>query len=342
MPCRCKGDARGDSSSAEQQALWAPAFSRAGLSADVLPRALRPMAPDEALQTLRPTGERSARHAWAALGMTFLGAPVESVTASPLGTLANVRSELQLTEQAIVLSQVFGASLGVMTQFLLSLLGAIDRHDVPCGAPHGDSTFNARSRTTQLRSSVVVYRPLDQVAPLLDPRRWDECSELFTRTCQVAEPPGCDFECVEPTAQPTPDRRGFLYERATVGPQEIENLLSVRYEVTSDQTRPEAVKVDYSLYRAVSHRLGGFESPGLFRANSGDLRAGRIDHDNPFEPSNRDCTLIEVTKDVQYARMSAWSGSPFVDYGELANYLAPAFLTLWIANLQLIVPCCPD
>ena len=342
MPCRCEGNARGATSSAEQAALWALAFSRAGLSASRLPSEFRPMTPDQALQTLRPSDERGARHAWALLAMAPIGAPGAPAATAAVETLSGIRSAPELTALVVELSQLFGASVAAMALFVESLRGAMDRDDVPCGVPHGESTFNARSRTTQLRSSVVVYRPLDQVAPLLDPRRWDECSELFTRTCQVAEPPGCDFECVEPTAAPTPDWRGFLYERATVGPQEIENLLSVRYEVTSDQTRPEAVKVDYSLYRAVSHRLGGFESPGLFRANSGDLRAGRIDHDNPFEPSNRDCTLIEVTKDVQYARISGWSGTHLVDYGELANYLAPAFLTLWIANLQLIVPCCPD
>jgi hypothetical protein len=228
------------------------------------------------------------------------------------------------------------------SQFLHALRRVwLDGESSPCGAPSALGAYNASDGDTSLRSRVIVYKPLPQVAPLLDPRRWDQCSALFKRTCRVADVPGCDPRCVDPTTDTRvgPHWEGINYERAAVGPQEAENLLSVVFDAPT-RTNPR-VHLDFNLYRSISHRLGAWESPGLFRRDSGELTAVPIRHDIPHGEANADCTEILVTKTIRYGRTSTWSGSSIIDYGELCNYVAPAFLTLWVANIQLIVPCCP-
>ncbi|HSQ00169.1 MAG TPA: hypothetical protein VL049_23345 [Candidatus Dormibacteraeota bacterium] len=343
MACHCHAQPKTESTALAEEAMWALALSATRRSTGALPSEFRGMSPEDALTTLRPTGPYGASKGWAVFGMMFMARGLHSRAPSQLLALEPLvitPDQLPLLFTAMFAS-IFDVSTLAAGQFLTALGSVWDAGASPCGWPSSVGTYNASSGDVSLTSRVVVFRPLQEVAPLLDPRRWDECSDLFKRTCRVAEPPGCDPRCIDPNR----DNRigshwkGIVYERAAVGPHEAENLLSVVFDSPTRSNR--RVHLDFSLYRSISYRLGAWETPGLFRRDSGELTAIPIKHDIPGGQTNADCTDIVVSKAIRYGRTSTWSGSSIVDYGELCNYLAPAFLTLWIANIQLIVPCCP-
>lgn len=343
MPCTCQGKPKSESKSLVQDALWALAFAGTRRDARALPPPLRSMTPDEALAILRPVDPGGIKYGWAALHMMFIAAGLLWRHHRELKVLNDIRIvPSQVVDFLPIFAWVFQASELVAKQFLSALRASALAGLPPCGGQSGTGTYNSTLNATSLESRIIVYRPLGQVARFLDPRAWDECSELFLRTCRVSDAPECEPRCLSPTADypPGADWDGIIYEHAGAGPQEVENLLSVDFDISKNTKGVRKVEVEYSLYRSISHRLGGWESAGLFRRNAGKLTAKPIKYDIPEGPANADCTELVVTKDVEFGRLSSWRGSALVDYGDLCDYLAPALLTLWVTNLALIVPCC--
>jgi hypothetical protein len=347
MPCSCQDQPKTEGRSLAQDALWALAFAATRRDARALPPLLRGMTPDEALAILTPLEPAGLRTGWAAFHLMFIAAGIVARNDPRLEILNSIK--IVPTNVLIflqILAGIFQSSERAARQFLSGLQELAIAGLPPCGGQSATGTYDSTLKSTNLKSRVVVYRSLNEVAGLLDPQRWDECSELFLRTCRVSKAPGCEPECISPAKDDLPgaDWEGIIYERAGAGPQEIENLLSVKYNVTSDRVNEcvdvEEVRVKYSLHRSISHRLGGWESAGLFRRNAGEVIAKPIKYDIPNGEAGADCTEMFVTKDVEFGRITSWRGSSVVDYGDLCNYLAPALLTLWVTNLAMIVPCC--
>lgn len=335
MACTCHAQGTTESAPLAEEAMWSLALSATRRSAGMLPSALRTMPPGEALRSLQPDDPVSARRAWAVFGMMVIALGYHLRGRElPVAATARVSPEQIPVVVSPILSLVFQVPTLLAKQFLTAM---VDLHAEPCGLPNALGIYDAIAGDTSLASRVVVFKPIEEVAPKLDPRRWDQCGDLFRRTCQVSTPPGPVPRCIDP--EPPCDGNkpwdGIIYERAGVGPVEAENLLSVCYAPATKTARK--VDVGFRLYRSISQRLGGWEAPGLFRRDSGSLTARPTDCDL-LEKKN--CTEIFVTKTVQYGRHSTWSSSSLADFGELSNYLAPAFLTLWVTNVQLVVPCC--
>lgn len=349
MACTCHAQGTTESAPLAEEAMWSLALSATRRSAGMLPSALRTMPPGEALRSLQPDDPVSARRAWAVFGMMVIALGhhhrVRSrLLAAAMNRLSATWDELSLTPEQLppliapYLSLVFLVPELLALRFLTALIVDLGlRH--ACGLPNALGSYDAVSGDTSLTASVVVFKPIEKVAPMLDPRCWDQCGDLFRRTCQVSEPVGPEPHCIDP--EPACDGKGawdgIIYERAGVGPVEAENLLSVCYAPPTKKSRK--AEVGFRLYRSLSQRFGGWEAPGLFRRDSGSLTATPTVCNIPKLASN-DCTQIAVTKTIRYGRQSTWSGSSLADFGELSNYLAPAFLTLWVTNVQLVVPCC--
>ena len=325
--------------------MWALSLAATQTSLSILPPGMRPMPISEAL---RHIGRATDAHAGARMRMAF--GMMEQGTAA-VQQLARADADLFHAEHAHI-PEVVIVAIPVYAEFLQASVGSVvallkalfARQESPCFDVTSCGTFSGNTLKTSLDSYVTVRKPLSKVAPLLDPRAWASCSDLFRRTCQVAKPAGCEPVCLP--AKPADlgtDWKGELYERAVVGYQEVENLLSIDLAACDVGTAKGRLKIDYSLYRSISHRFGGWEFPGLMRNNSGTITAtavaGGKDHQPDEEPPH---TRIRVTKLVHYGRAGSWSGTSALDVGELCNYLAPAFLTLWVANVKFVVPCCPD
>jgi hypothetical protein len=265
-----------------------------------------------------------------------------------------------------------------------------------CVATADDPDYDPVRGRSRLYSTLTARRCMDlDLAQLLDPRGWDECSDLFEDTFEV-EPDGAGGYREKPTPPKAFGRswQGLLYEFADVGPQAVENILWVRFAVTrlcdgvlpyyldperrnpsqwdranrrqrddrdyrdfswrgprydeyreraiaSGSSCPEgggdcgcpldAVEIQYELHDSLSYRVGPLTLPGMMRQNSGYLRAwSRSDG----------YTDIECVKNIRFGRLSRWSISGAFDFGEMLNYTAAAFLSLWIGEIEQIVPCC--
>jgi hypothetical protein len=244
-----------------------------------------------------------------------------------------------------------------------------------CLPTTNDPSFQPARGSTRLFSRLDVDRPLDvELTRLLDPRGWDECSDLFEDTFEVAEHDG-DYDEVEtPPESYGKNWEGLLYEFADAGPQAVENILHVRFTVTrscnplpegmqagrwrtelrgdvprgvpfdpEERRLPEAcwhqmcehpidsAEVLYQLYDCLAYRIGSVVLPGTMRLNNGFFRAHSLDNGR---------TRIACLKRIRFGRVTQWSAGRAFDYGELLNYLAPTLLSLWVGDLEQIVPCC--
>jgi hypothetical protein len=45
-------------------------------------------------------------------------------------------------------------------------------------------------------------------------------------------------------------------------------------------------------------------------------------------------------KQVRFGRLTRWGGRGGFDFGEILNYAAATYLSLWIGDVHQIVPCC--
>lgn len=207
----------------------------------------------------------------------------------------------------------------------------------PCAYPTSKAVINSDSDAleTTLDSEFIIKDPLDDVlAKALDPCNWFMTGLLFARTDRLHEkpvgavpPPGDS-----PSLPWLIGKPGYLFERAKSGFQEIENILTIKYTKDLTSGDRDSVYINYDLFRGESYRVAGIEMAGLMRRNDGYLRARRYD-------GNKKWTEVKVKKTVRYGRVSSWSGSGMVDYGEVLNYAARAFLIEWVNHLALVPPC---
>ncbi|MBI3784377.1 MAG: hypothetical protein HY270_13350 [Deltaproteobacteria bacterium] len=124
---------------------------------------------------------------------------------------------------------------------------------------------------------------------------------------------------------------GLLYERAVAAGQFVENVLRIGFSVQRQSNNPIArVHATYRLYESICYRLGGIEVAGIMQRNSGELTATPIDDTS---------TSLTCTKTIRYGRLTNWSAAGPFDLGQMLNYLAPAFLCLWVNEVRLVVPC---
>ena len=386
-----------------KQALWSLQLYASGYKAAQLPADMRPMSIDEATDIVAQgkdphAMQRRTRVLRRFRPQLFKPGPEEwrACTDERARQKRDARWRTECAERLAKARRSRAASNRAVQQ-LVEACAAEDKLP-PCVPTADDPNYDPVRGTTRLYSTLTVRRSMGlDLAQLLDPRAWDECSDLFEETYEV-EPDGNGGYREKPTP---PEAygcgwQGLLYEFADAGPQAVQNVLWVRFAVTRacepipyyldpERKNPsqwdrenrrrrdkrnfrdfkwrsgrnkhyrqecsarmdalpsrqsggrdcgcplDAVEIHYELHDSLSYRVGPLTLPGMMRQNSGYLRAW----------SRRDCyTDIECVKNIRFGRLSRWSNSGAFDFGEMLNYTAAAFLSLWIGEIEQIVPCC--
>ena len=319
-----------------RDALWSVYFHWAQLSPSLVPPEACPMRLDDAMVSVAAHNDehRSGRALMLLVrlaklaGYDFLDLLDAVVDRTHASFRLNV--EVVVAKLTDALAPVADALQIDVTPFV-PLSYALFSPPKPCVKPAVKISYPTGLKTTQMRSWVTANRELDEtLLPLLDPRGWSRCSTLFKRTYRVIDA-GTDYPRHDGPEPIGSDWSGLMYELAEVGPQTVENVLSIDFRVVREANRIDAVEVRYGLYESLSYQFGALALPGVMQQNWGVFRA---------TPSPRGQTEIYSEKTVNFARVTGWSAMGLFDYGEVLNYMAPALLTLWIDDLQLTVPCC--
>lgn len=218
--------------------------------------------------------------------------------------------------------------------------------------------FDAESLITTVTAAATVARPFSEVARLMDPRAWAHYTELWLESYAVLQNaqgrPRFDSEGT-PERDEDPKHlsshwgkswQGLLFERTDWELNErlvskFDVLLNIDFRVGTGLAVPLQLELeeqpiaggqrllhDYSLYEALSGRLGYQELDGGIEVDSGYARA--------VECSWRGTTVtrVEVQKSLRYSDFTPGSGDegPF-DPGQLFNYLSPGIAGVWIGSL---------
>ena len=120
--------------------------------------------------------------------------------------------------------------------------------------------YDPRSHDSTLTVVSRVNRPIGQMAPFLDPRRWTECSDFFEKSDPV-DPH--TLERIEIT-NANLGGRWQLHEKFSVPTATFENILNISFRVA-----PHHIGVTYSLYESLSFTFVGLELPGILERDSG-------------------------------------------------------------------------
>jgi hypothetical protein len=208
-----------------------------------------------------------------------------------------------------------------------------------------ETTVTARAR---------VPRPLQELAAVLDPRSWPQCSTVFqdievveldpiTSIWKVLKNPSLP-NLGEPwsTAKTSPgDPERGLRERVTIGATaaggfvaEFVNVLNVELTVETNNYDPltDEIRIRYSLNESLSSLLFGQVLDGGLVNDEGYGLAVR----DKLSPS--DWTRVEMKKTIQFRDLTDAGGA--FDYGELLNYTAPGISCLWLEDTTELSPCC--
>ena len=197
-----------------------------------------------------------------------------------------------------------------------------------------DSQFEPEVGRARMYSKFEFPRDLDgDVAALLDPRAWDDCSDIFEETTEVHLEHGRYVRADESDLESKLGRpwTGLLYEYADTGPFAVENILQVDFDVHPERGQIERVDLVFELFDSLRYSAGALEFPGMMRQNNGYVRAKRLGDDS---------TVLECLKVVRFGRLTRWGGGGAFDYGEFLNYMAAAFLSLWVNDIAQTIPCC--
>lgn len=386
-----------------KQALWSLQLYASGYQAAQLPADVRPISIDEATEIVSRGSDEHAMQRRTRVLRRFrpqlFGTGTEEWQPCDDDAKRERRNAQWRSECAARFTSSNRRSLAQPIERFERVVAAeaTDQAFAPCVATADDPDYDPVRGRSRLYSTLTARREMGlDLAQLLDPRGWDECSDLFEETYEV-EPDGNGGYREKPTPPEAYGRswQGLLYEFADVGPQAVENILWVRFAVTRvcDPIMPyyldperrnksrwdrenrrlrdevdyrdftwrkdrygkgcparqdgsgarrsegagdchcpvDAVEIQYELHDSLSYRVGPLTLPGMMRQNSGYLRAwSRRD----------DYTDIECVKNIRFGRLSRWSISGAFDFGEMLNYTAAAFLSLWIGEIEQIVPCC--
>jgi hypothetical protein len=327
-----------------QAAMWSLYFHGAKLSPDLVPPALRPLRLSEALRVLPEyRDEHALIRAQRVTVQLSLAAGLDPKVADELFLALGDRMRkgqvgpMSIRPMIDIFIKVFVSPLAAQLSlpvsilfsffsFIVSLFLSGPDQQPPCSKATSKATFDPLLKVSEIESTMTVHRPLDdELAKLLDPRGWQRCSELFAETYQV-KLDRCTHEPLGTVADGK-SWSGYLYERFVARPQQAENILCIDFQRSAHD-----IVVDYHLERSLSYRVAGMTMPGVMRQNH-----GRVTATAGIAPRE---TLVTVVKTAHFGRFTSWSAGGGLDYGEVLNYVAPAFLSAWVDHVQRVVPCC--
>jgi hypothetical protein len=309
-----------------RDALWSVYFKAADRSRSVLPPAVRPLRLEHALDILIDHKDQhgGARRRRAVFELAAAGLH-DTVRARPAVARRVKRLATDLGVEHILDRVQRPADIGHAAQGLLA------------APPRGTDCVSLKTRRVKVNydppthastitATILVNKPLDQMVPFIDPRRWTLCSDFFERSDAV-DPRTPDYDPIVLGDPPT--GRWQLYERFVVPIGAFENVLNIEFMNTGNE-----IQVRYGLYDSVSFELLGLELAGALEVDQGSVTAVRWA--NP--PTWTEMTVVKTVVFRDLTPDDPAEGG--IDQGQWLNYCAPAMLGLWMDDTSQARLCC--
>lgn len=214
--------------------------------------------------------------------------------------------------------------------------------------------LDGKTWDTTVTATARVQRPIEELAAVLDPRSWPQCSTVF-EDIQIVEFDGIAMKWnvlqnpnLPPLGDPWSTRRASpndpelgVRERVIIGATsaggfvaEFTTVLNVELTKSLGNFNPltDEIRLTYSLNQSEQSRLFGQVMSGGLLNDDGYGRAIR----DSLSPA--DWTRVEMKKTIQFHDLTDAGGA--FDYGELLNYVAPGISCLWLEDSSELSPCC--
>jgi len=191
--------------------------------------------------------------------------------------------------------------------------------------------FNANSGVNSILGRVEIKLPVEQLAPMMDPRSW-ACSGGVIAAAFLVEDhdgeyvPRYDLDQIELGKLKVPKNEPLLlYEYARSDVASFENILAIsKFEVGRKR-----IRLDYYLYDCLICTFGILTAPGGLTVNQGYSMATW---------NNRGRATIEVLKEVKVRDLTPNDPGNGFDFGESVNATIGTALSQWVNNISTMSP----
>ena len=190
--------------------------------------------------------------------------------------------------------------------------------------------YDPMTLVSEVTGSVQLRKKPQELAGIIDPRTWDDYNPVFEAAYRVEldqdgavvfDNGGMPVELAEPNGRGE-GWTGVLYEDVsweTDGgtASRFRNLLNIRFS-----SSPKRVQAKYALRRCLASQLWIVERPGGIDVDSGTWTARAL---------RGGWTELRLVKRLRFTDATVRDASPMGwDFGQIMNYLTPAFLGMWI------------
>jgi len=202
--------------------------------------------------------------------------------------------------------------------------------------PESQATFNAVTRINHFRAIADVQLPLDELAPLLDPRAWAAGGGVIDRSFLLTVERGeyrpalregeADLGSRWNSTWPG-ERPWLLYEFAKTDAASFENVL----EITRFDVQDDAILMTYRLHDCLKCMIGFLTFDGGLVLNDGFCRVTPI-------KNHKGWSRIEVVKRVRVRDLTPNDTGDQFDFGQWVNTTIGVALSLWVDDIAMLTP----
>jgi hypothetical protein len=223
-------------------------------------------------------------------------------------------------------------NMGLSVRNPAALAREAPAEDTAVSNPQCVVSYDGHFKKTTLLATATVHRPLEFMAPILDPRSWGCGGTIIGATFIVSVKDGIysaghEHGKAQLGHSWTRNRTQLLYEYARSEFASFENILKIK-RFTHD---PHEVRADYELHECLVFMLGLLSTPGGLTMNQGHVIGSR----SPVRP---DWTDIEVLKEIRVRDLTPNDpGNPY-DFGQAVNSTMGAALSSWIDDARFLRP----
>lgn len=198
--------------------------------------------------------------------------------------------------------------------------------------------YDANSRLTTMVGTAEIHQPMHEMLALMDPRSWDRGGGVIAKVFPVFDDQG-EYE---PRTDPQLDQWVLgarwhddllLYEYARSEIAAFENILRIpAVDIRGPDDAPESIQVYYELYECLTCIVGLLSVSGGLTVNTGWVKA--------TPARDPEWSVLEIVKRVKVRDLNPQDPGNRYDFGEWANSMIGATLSLFVEDTSLLSPFC--